>query len=265
VLDLPAGTLTVVAEPTSQFRVDTLRLDRVGATPARTQQVSVDLDADGQAGTVTLPERDTASVLTLPQNLNAGWRAEIDGQELTATRSAGWMQAWRVPAGPATEVTLVYAPGPQLLAALGDGVVGLVLVLGAALVPARRTAPERAALVGGRPGLLDLVTVVVATGLVAGWWGLAAAAVAIAAGLVLRRDVAWAWFGAACLLVVGATLGAASFAERSWAVDWQQGWSLAALACAIAALAGARRPAGVRIRTAPPAAPRPRRGRWPRR
>lgn len=249
-LDLAAGSLQVEARPNDLFRVDTLRLERPEATSADTTTVDVAFDTDGQGATVTLPERDASSVLTLPQNVNDGWTAELDGQELVATRSAGWMQAWTVPAGAAGEVRLVYAPGPAYQVALGIGAGAVLVVLVIALVPPRRrtTSAVRPALGAGRPALLDLVTVAVVAGLVAGWWGLGVAALAVAVGLRERRDALWGAGAAACLVVVGMTIGASRFANQTWAVTWQQGWSLAAVGFVIAALAGARSPAGLRIR-----------------
>ena len=89
----------------------------------------------------------------------------------------------------------------------------------------------------GRVGLLDVVVVLAAGGLLVGWYGLAAVAVALVAGVAVRRFEGWAALAAAAMLMVGAGLSWDRITQETWANEWRQGWSLAVVACLVAALA----------------------------
>jgi arabinofuranan 3-O-arabinosyltransferase len=234
---LGSSATDVLAEPTSLFRVDTLSLVRVSAQPSTVSPVEVARDATGSPVSAELPARSGPSVLVLPQNVNAGWVATADGRELRAQRVDGWKQGWVVPGGAAERVTFVYRPETSFRIALGIGVVGVLLCLAAALVRPRRGRPELPALAAGRVGLLDLVVVVTAGGLLAGWYGLAAVGAAVAAGLAVRRFDGWGALSAGAMLLVGAGLSWDRITQEDWANDWRQAWSLVAVACLVAALA----------------------------
>jgi arabinofuranan 3-O-arabinosyltransferase len=93
-----------------------------------------------------------ASYLTTYENFNDGWRATLNGRELTPVRLDGWQQGWRVPAGAGGDVELSYEPATTYDAALIGSGVGIAVLLGLALWrrcrsrrrrtswPARRTA-----------------------------------------------------------------------------------------------------------------------------
>jgi arabinofuranan 3-O-arabinosyltransferase len=63
-----------------------------------------------------------ASYLVVAQNYNPGWKATLNGRQLTSVRVDGWQQAWMLPAGPSGTITMVFAP---------DGDYHLALLLGA--------------------------------------------------------------------------------------------------------------------------------------
>ncbi|MFC4784666.1 alpha-(1-_3)-arabinofuranosyltransferase domain-containing protein [Nocardioides sp. MAHUQ-72] len=246
-VSLDARTTDVLAAPSHLFRVDSLELHRTGATTTpTTRDVPVTRDERGEPVSVAVPERSSASLLTVPQNVNDGWVATWQGQELTPQRVDGWKQGWRLPAGAAGDVQLTFRPAGtfSLLLAGGAVLVGacLLVVVGSVLrarrSPARRELP---ALDAGRPGLLDLAVAVLAGGLLCGWWGLAGVLVATAAGLGLRRFQGWPLLAGLTLLVGSLALSWSAITDRSWAVGWSQAWSLAAICLAVAALAGLRR------------------------
>ncbi len=86
-----------------------------------------------------------ASMLSTTRNLNAGWKATLDGHQLDPMISDGWAQAWRVPAGKGGTVVISYAPQRPYLVFLygGLGLAALVL-LGAVVVLTRtRLRPAR--------------------------------------------------------------------------------------------------------------------------
>lgn len=131
---LAAGEHRLRAVPTADFEV----IDVTG----------VPYDADDRAptsrrvevlewGSTTRRARVAAgadSVLYLPENFNAGWRAEADGEPLTPLRVDGWQQGWVLPAGGETTVDISYRPQRtyQVVLPFGLAVSGAVLVGGLA-------------------------------------------------------------------------------------------------------------------------------------
>ncbi|MET3960316.1 arabinofuranan 3-O-arabinosyltransferase [Marmoricola sp. OAE513] len=165
----------------------------------------------------------SAAILRIPENLNAGWRATLDGKVLKQVALDGWQQGYRVPAGDGGTVHLVYTPdGTYRLFLLLGGIAG-VLLLGLALavalrerhrepaVPVLPTAWGRALPIGPF-GLALLVVAWVAGGvpLLTG----------TALGLLLRRKVSPVWVGAGVVAVAG--IAAAVLAQ----VDPDQSWSV---------------------------------------
>ena len=78
--------------------------------------------------------------------------------------------------------------------------------------------------------------VLAAGGLLVGWYGLAAVAVALVAGVALSRFDGWGALAAAAMLMVGAGLSWDRITQETWANEWRQGWSLAVVAFLVAAL-----------------------------
>jgi arabinofuranan 3-O-arabinosyltransferase len=250
-----AGTTDVLAAPSSLFRVDSLTLQRVqtatssgasGSGPLTTV-VPVARDGRGDPTAVRVPARSQPTVLSLPQNLNAGWTAAWRGHQLPVQRVDGWRQGWLLPAGGSGTVTLRFAPAGTFTALLLAGAGLLVLMalgLGLAVLRARRRGSVTAslpALGAARPGVLDLVIAVAAGGLLCGWWGLGGVAAAVAVGLLVPRFAGWSLLAAVLTLVGSLALSWSVITDRSWAVTWSQAWSLAAVCCAVGALAALRR------------------------
>ncbi|MFJ6694857.1 alpha-(1-_3)-arabinofuranosyltransferase family protein [Streptomyces sp. NPDC091272] len=70
-----------------------------------------------------------ASYLQMYENSNAGWRATLNGKELTPVRLDGWQQGWLVPEGAAGTVRLEFAPADWYVGGLiGGGVAALALL-----------------------------------------------------------------------------------------------------------------------------------------
>lgn len=147
-----------------------------------------------------------ASVVTLAENYNIGWRAELDGKELTPIRVDGWRQGFEVPDGDGGKLTLTFGPQRLYLTVLvvGLSVSGLVLLAGialaVALVVGRRRLPQPGALPAARGGwvassaalllALPLAGPVLTLGLVVG-------------GVLARRPRAAATAVAGAVLVAG--------------------------------------------------------------
>ncbi|MFK0290834.1 alpha-(1-_3)-arabinofuranosyltransferase family protein [Streptomyces sp. NPDC090442] len=78
-----------------------------------------------------------AAYLQLHENANDGWRATLNGKQLTPLRVDGWQQAFLVPAGAAGTVELSYAPATLYHLGLIGGILGIALLIASALL--RRT------------------------------------------------------------------------------------------------------------------------------
>ncbi|MFI2371332.1 alpha-(1-_3)-arabinofuranosyltransferase [Streptomyces sp. NPDC018833] len=76
------------------------------------------------------------SYLQIHENHNPGWKATLNGRELSPLRIDGWQQAWLVPAGQGGTVTLLYEP--SRLYDAGLAVAGGLLIALAALAFVRR-------------------------------------------------------------------------------------------------------------------------------
>ncbi|MGA5185334.1 alpha-(1-_3)-arabinofuranosyltransferase domain-containing protein [Streptomyces griseoincarnatus] len=114
-----------------------------------------------------------ASYLTTHENHNDGWKATLDGEELTPLRLDGWQQGWLVPAGKGGTVTLSYGPATTYGAALIASGAGIVVLAGLLLWRRRAENPDRLRPASPAPGVWLGTVVVTLTGVVvAGWWAL---------------------------------------------------------------------------------------------
>jgi arabinofuranan 3-O-arabinosyltransferase len=247
--EVPLGSesTTLLAVPTL-LRADTvaLRTDDLQAVPLL-DGVTAHRDSHGVPVSVDVPSRTGETVLTLPQNLNAGWQATLDGETLPVVRTDGWKQGWRLPAGAAGTVDLTYRPTLSFFVLLGVGGLALLAVLAFALWPRRGTRREQSPpLTAGGTGPLDVVVALGAGALLAGWWGLAGAGAALVLGRLLsRRFDGWAWLAGLATLIGALALGWDGIRDRSWALTWSQAWMLAGVCLLVAALAAVRQRPGV--------------------
>lgn len=111
-----------------------------------------------------------AAYLTTYENHNDGWRATLDGEELTPVRLDGWQQGWHVPAGAGGTIRLTYEPATTYEAALIGSGVGLAVLAGLALWRRRAANPDPPQPLPPAPGLwLGTVAVTAVGVLIAGW------------------------------------------------------------------------------------------------
>ena len=232
--------------------------DGVALTSSPTASpVTVTSWGPGRRG-VDLAARTEPVLLTIHENVNAGWRASLDGRELRPVTVGGWQQGFVVPAGGAAPVVLHFAGDDairtgMLIGAIAGG--ALVVMAVSALVMSRR---RRLASPGATPPIepaSELVVVGVLTGLLvllAGGWVLLAAGLVGGVLLVDRRLGARgasrsgvrpaAWVAALAYLFAGAVLltgplGSADY--RAGSVPAQL-LSLVALVAVVAALTPGR-------------------------
>lgn len=139
-LALEAGPHRVRVVPNAEFEVVDLQArpsaDRAGA-PTSPTPATRDVRVERWGGT----ERSAVvgaggeALLSLPENFNDGWVAEVDGEELRPVRVDGWQQGWVLPAGEEVTVELRYRPQAvyDIILPLGLAVSGSLL-LGAVLI-----------------------------------------------------------------------------------------------------------------------------------
>ncbi|SCD39891.1 alpha-(1-_3)-arabinofuranosyltransferase family protein [Streptomyces sp. DvalAA-19] len=128
-VELGASTHTVEAGDAGPLAITDVTLSsgetKAPAATARTVDVK---ESEGDRRTLTIGAGE-ASYLQLHENHNKGWKATLDGKELTPLRIDGWQQAWLVPEGEGGTVTLEYGPARIYQAGLiGAAVLFLVLV-----------------------------------------------------------------------------------------------------------------------------------------
>ena len=247
-----AGPARISAGPTRALRVDSVTLTRPGFHLAPAEPVDVTRDGALPAS-IDVPDRSGSTVLSLPQNVNPGWSATLDGQDLPVQRVSAWQQGWVLPAGAGGSVGLQF--GPQhlfdILLVVGALLVLVVVLAATPLRLRRRARPDRPALEPAAPGVLDGVLVASAAGLLTGWVGLAAV---VGAWFAVRRFPSfrgWAYVAGVSLLVATTALTWQPLKKQSWALDWAQVWaSLAVAAVSVALLV-----AGTRGRRASPGPP----------
>lgn len=111
-VELTMGEHELRATSTGQFAVTSLTLEPRGGGPVapevRARGVSID-QWDATTRRVSVGAGDEG-VLRIPENVNAGWRAELDGEELEPLRLDSWQQGFRLPAGAGGTVKLYFTP-----------------------------------------------------------------------------------------------------------------------------------------------------------
>jgi arabinofuranan 3-O-arabinosyltransferase len=181
--------------------------------------------------------------LATTENFNAGWRARLGDRVLEPVRLDGWRQGWVVPSGAGGRVRLLFVPDRTYRLGLVAGAAALVVLLGLALLPARRrqAPPEARAASLGQPVIVAFV--VGATILLGGW----IAIVVVPVVLLGRRHaavLAGASFAVAGLVALGQH-GSVPGSNAGSFGPIVQALSVLAVAAAVASL------------TVPPTAPPP--------
>jgi arabinofuranan 3-O-arabinosyltransferase len=138
-VSLSAGSHRVVVRATEQYTATRLTL-----RPRNEPVAGPVTYRDVRVRDWTTSRRDVevgagaAALLIVPENVNDGWRATLDGDPLTAVRVDGWKQGYLVPAGDGGRVTLQFAPNRWYQAGLLLGAALALLLLAGAVLAARR-------------------------------------------------------------------------------------------------------------------------------
>ncbi|CCK30278.1 coagulation factor 5/8 type domain-containing protein [Streptomyces davaonensis JCM 4913] len=181
-LDLSSGTHRVEAGDAGPLTVSAVTLTRgtVSESPAAGRELGVE-DWLGDRRELTVAS-GAASYLTTYENFNDGWRAELNGKELTPVRLDGWQQGWRIPAGEGGTVKLSYEPSVTYEAGLIGSGVALAALVGLGLWRRREPNPDEPQPVPPLPGLwLGTVALTLVAAVIAGWFALLVPALALLA------------------------------------------------------------------------------------
>ncbi len=123
-----------------------------------------------------------ASYLTTYENVNDGWKATLDGKELTPLRLDGWQQGWLVPKGEGGTVKLTYEPSRVYEIGLILAGVGVLALAGLVLVRRREPNTDAVAPAPPAPGpILGTVALTLVAAVIAGPFALLVPALALLA------------------------------------------------------------------------------------
>jgi arabinofuranan 3-O-arabinosyltransferase len=141
---MSAGTHLVRVRATDQYTAARLTLKPLGTASGgvagSVAQRDVEVRRWTTSGRVIDVAPGPAALLVLPENVNAGWRATLEGRRLTPVRVDGWMQGYYLPEGEGGRVTLDFTPNRLYQAGLGLGGALALVLLGAAVLGSRRQA-----------------------------------------------------------------------------------------------------------------------------
>ncbi len=141
-VELPAGAHRLEGGDAGPLTLTGVTLTRgsLGDAPAAGRKLEV-RDWLGDRRELTVGS-GAASYLTMYENVNDGWKATLNGEELTPVRLDGWQQGWRVPEGAGGSVKLSYEPATTYDAALIGSGVGIAALIGLALWRRREPGPD---------------------------------------------------------------------------------------------------------------------------
>ncbi|MGV4885472.1 alpha-(1-_3)-arabinofuranosyltransferase domain-containing protein [Streptomyces viridosporus] len=213
-LELPAGDHRVEAGDAGPLALTEVTLTR-GTVPRAAgsgRQLKIQ-DWLGDHREVTVGS-GAASYLTTYENHNDGWKATLNGEELTPLRLDGWQQGWRIPAGAGGTVKLSYEPATTYDAGLIGSGIGIAVLIGLALWRRNAENPDEPQPAPAPPGpWLGVVALTLVGVVIAGWWALLVPALALLARrrhtlLVPVAFAALAGAGVAAALGAGEPVGA---------------------------------------------------------
>ncbi|MEV6752255.1 DUF3367 domain-containing protein [Streptomyces sp. NPDC051214] len=184
----------------------------------------------------------SASYLSTFENINDGWKATLNGKELSSVRLDGWQQGFLVPKGEGGTVKLSYEPSRIYEIGLIGGGVGILALIALVLIKRREPNPDGPDLAPPAPGLiLGTVALTLVGVVIAGWFALLVPALALLAWrrhalLVPLAFVAMA--GAGIAAAIGA--GEPSTADEGAFGPLAQLLALIALFAALVSVKGAQ-------------------------
>jgi arabinofuranan 3-O-arabinosyltransferase len=247
-IDLVAGEHRLRTEPSPHFVVQDAALRLAGLPPPATRTRDTTVRRwEPTSRTLSVAPGDEA-VLVVAENANAGWRATLDGVELSTLRVDGWQQAWSLPAGNGGLVTMEFTPDRSYRQRLAVGAVTASLVVLLALLPARGRRPPSPRLVAGPANGYPIAAgIALFVAALAGPLGV----VLLLAGALVRqlrpRLLAWIVVGGAAMAAAVALSGRLTGHGQAWAYEPVTQAAMLIALCAGAAAAAVPVPGGVEL------------------
>ncbi|ANS65009.1 hypothetical protein SLINC_2785 [Streptomyces lincolnensis] len=213
-LELPAGSHRVEGGDAGPLTLTDVTLTRgtVTASAAAARDLRIG-DWLGDQRQLTVGS-GASSYLSTYENYNDGWKATLNGSELSPVRLDGWQQGWRVPAGAGGTVKLSYEPATTYDVGLIASAVALAALVALVLWRRRAPNPDDPQPLPPPPGLwLGTVALTLVAAVIAGWFALLVPALALLAYrrhalLVPVAFVAFAGAGIAAATGAGEPVGA---------------------------------------------------------
>ncbi|MCK1795796.1 alpha-(1-_3)-arabinofuranosyltransferase family protein [Streptomyces sp. XM4193] len=234
-IELDSGKHTLETGSGGPLAINDLTLTRGDTAPKASAEREVTVkDWAGEDREVEVGSGE-ASYLRTHMNINKGWKATLDGKELTSLRLDGWQQGYLIPAGEGGTVKLEYTPTTYYQGGLAVAGVGIVGLLGMAFIRRRGGEPLGAQDAAPAPSwVLGGVVLTLVFALIAGPYALIVPALAVVAWLRPRWLVplsAAAMLGAGVIVALGAGDG---YVADAGAFGWPaQALALLALAAAL--------------------------------
>ena len=135
-LPLAAGEHHIVGKPSEAFSAASLTL---APAPLAAPAVGRDVATTrwGRSSRTLSIGAGSEQILTVHENANRGWRAELNGTRLRSITVDGWQQGYIVPAGDAGTVTLTFTPDRAYRLSLLVGLIAALVLVAFALVGRR--------------------------------------------------------------------------------------------------------------------------------
>jgi arabinofuranan 3-O-arabinosyltransferase len=181
-LELTSGTHRVEAGDAGPLELTDVTLTRGTVTEptAESRKLTIQ-DWLGDRREVTAGS-GAASYLTTYENYNDGWKATLNGKELSPIRLDGWQQGWRITAGAGGTIKLSYTPATTYEAGLIGSGAALAALLALAIRRRREPNPDEYQPPPPLPGLwLGTVALTLVGVVIAGWFALLVPALALLA------------------------------------------------------------------------------------
>lgn len=234
-IELDGGSHTVETGSGGPLAINNLTLTRGDTAPKASGERAVTVkDWAGAEREVEVGDGD-ASYLRTHMNINKGWKATLDGKELSSLRLDGWQQGYLIPAGASGTVKLEYSPTTYYHGGLVVAGFGLLALLGLAFIRRRGGTPLGAPQAPPAPSwVLGGVALTLVFALIAGPYALVVPVLGVVAWLRPRWLVPLslgAMLAAGALVAIGAGDG---YTADAGAFGWPaQALALLALAAAL--------------------------------